>query len=79
MTQQTEMFNKMDAQPETATPEGPAKPRLTGKAKREALTEFSALMRYRSENDESYEPPEGARRMIQWLLFEVKKAEAKKG
>ncbi len=75
MTQQTEMFNNMDAQVETAAPK---KPRLTGKAKREALAEFSSLMRYRSENDTNYEPPEGARRMIQWLLFEVKAAAAKK-
>ena len=78
MSQQQELFSNMETQQPQA-PEPPKKPRLTGKAKREALAEFVALMRYRSENDPNYEPPEGARRLISWLLHEVQAAEAKKG
>ena len=75
---QQELFNDMEAQQTTPQTEAPKKPRLTGKAKKEALTEFSSLMRYRSENDPNYEPPEGARRLIQWLLFEVQALADKK-
>jgi hypothetical protein len=69
--QQVEMYQSMDT-PEAPSPvETPKKPRLTGKAKREAMTELSSLIRYRSEHDPAYEPSEGARKLLGWLLCEV--------
>ena len=75
---QQEMFNNMDQQQQAPQAEAPKKPRLTGKAKREALSELSSLMLYRSTHETEYEPPEGVRRLLAWLLHDIQAADAKK-
>lgn len=80
MTQQ-EMFSGMTEEqtaPPQAPTKAPTKPRITLKAKREAAQTFSALIREKVVQDEEYEPPEGALRVLQALQFDINTADSKK-